>query len=214
MKHLLYAKIIFVVRLIKNSVNRLYASELERGSFSPCAQIESFEIRKPFGCKPYNWQEFIYLHDCDVGLVSLDFRVTFSDGKVATCSTKIGVLPSIRIGLEPPDTIIKDIQVGGFSNVVLQEKKSIINPRLKLSEIFPNPFSDYTTVEIESSDQMNIDLVIYNLQGLIIYSSIHQLSRGVNQITISPSESFPSGIYILSISNDEINFQKKLEIIR
>lgn len=72
--------------------------------------------------------------------------------------------------------------------------------------IYPNPFSDYTTIHF-NENQINSELIIYNLLGDIVFKK-----EGINGNTlIFTNEDLTAGMYILSIvQEDDNSYQTKL----
>jgi hypothetical protein len=116
-------------------------------------------------------------------------------------------------------------RVGGANNVYYRLKQVDINGKetfssiVKLSlgtktgvEIFPNPFNNNFTVTLSSVKATVATLKIQNIAGQVVYSKIISVTKGNNSIVVNnlPSSLNP-GIYYVTIINDEINFNSKLQ---
>lgn len=78
------------------------------------------------------------------------------------------------------------------------EENSINNLR-----VFPNPFSDITTISFELNSASDIKLEVVNMQGKIVRSeNFGQMSNGTNTITID-GKSLAVGIYHYRIISDQ-----------
>lgn len=80
-----------------------------------------------------------------------------------------------------------------------------------LVTIYPNPFSDFTTVRFANGNQSVYSLVIYNLLGVIVYQQDNITS---NQVQIRKAD-LGSGIYILNVvdtQSKEITDQVKIVV--
>ena len=78
--------------------------------------------------------------------------------------------------------------------------------------IFPNPFSDNFTVSIASSKTALATLKISNTAGQLVYSKSINITRGNNSIVVSNLPlSLKAGIYYITIGNNEINYNTKLQ---
>jgi len=79
-------------------------------------------------------------------------------------------------------------------------------------DVFPNPFNNNFTVSLASAKTTSATLKIQNTSGQLIYTKNISLSKGNNSIVINnlPS-SWGSGIYYVTIVNEEINYNTKLQ---
>ncbi len=87
------------------------------------------------------------------------------------------------------------------------------NQQFSVQKAFPNPANEYTTVEVFSPGHENLSFTLYNLVGTLIAESKHQISPGLNNLTI-PLKQYPPGMYFYKISNGDIVITKKLNISR
>ncbi len=94
-----------------------------------------------------------------------------------------------------PGSGINELQVSGF--------------KLQIS---PNPFSDYTTIEVYVPKNMkNAEIVIYNVLGVII--KIYKIVQGYNAITVLKDELPSEGIYFYSLMINNITIEKRKMVI-
>ena len=92
--------------------------------------------------------------------------------------------------------------------------------------IYPNPFSETTTLEITNWQNQNYDLKIFDIFGKTVYQSTinkstplsfgESLSRigGRSGVRSIINLNLPNGMYLLQIKNDNFIQTKKLEIIK
>lgn len=114
---------------------------------------------------------------------------------------------------------------GGSNNVFYRLKQVDINGKetfssiVKLSlgsnsgvGIFPNPFNNNFTVSLASTKASFATLKIQNTSGQLVFSKNINLNKGNNSVVIAnvPS-SLGSGIYYVTIVNDEISYNTKLQ---
>ena len=78
--------------------------------------------------------------------------------------------------------------------------------------IFPNPFTNNFTVSLASTKTSFATLKIQNTSGQLVFSKNINLNKGNNSVVITnlPS-SLGSGIYYVTIVNDEISYNSKLQ---
>jgi hypothetical protein len=84
-----------------------------------------------------------------------------------------------------------------YSNVIILRSGSV-----KLNKLYPNPVVSDVTLELETKNRMQADLIITDLQGKLVRSTKQQLEQGGNQFTINGLGSLPSGTYQLQIKGN------------
>jgi hypothetical protein len=77
--------------------------------------------------------------------------------------------------------------------------------------VYPNPFTDQFTLEIQSSGNDNLSISIINTTGIKYYETEKEVITGLNTIVISDL-SLPPGVYFVKISGYSIN--KTLPVIK
>jgi hypothetical protein len=105
---------------------------------------------------------------------------------------------------------LKQVDINGketFSSIVklsMEAKDGV--------EIFPNPFYNNFTVTLPSAKSSLATLKIFNTAGQAVYSKIISVNKGNNSIVVGnlPASINP-GVYYITITNDEINFNSKLQ---
>lgn len=131
-----------------------------------------------------------------VGLHSIRIAV-IAHGKL------FGIVPTI---IRDTITFYKiDMQPAGVNEFV-QRSFSIM-------KTFPNPASDLVTIELNSSGPATVQLRLYNLVGLCVSESFHQIPHGTSQITM-PVRQYPSGMYYYTLTAGEKSLTRKLNITR
>ena len=73
--------------------------------------------------------------------------------------------------------------------------------------VYPNPFFDYTTIEINNPQKVNYDLYLYDSKGVLIKAFMNQ-----NDNKIKLEKTFSSGIYHLQLISENGN-KRKLIIV-
>ena len=79
---------------------------------------------------------------------------------------------------------------------------------------FPNPFSEYTTIEAFIPDNVKGgEIVIYNLLGIVVKK--YTLNMGYNAITVFSGDLQGDGIYFYAfMGNDQMLDKRKMIVIR
>lgn len=76
-------------------------------------------------------------------------------------------------------------------------------------KVYPNPTSDKWNIDLFSDNAENVDIIVSDCVGKIIYNDKINLSKGDNNFTIDGS-SFSKGIYLIKIKGETTNFTQKL----
>ena len=119
----------------------------------------------------------------NIGDTCTDLNAAIRNGKVQTDCTCKGTV-----------TDINEINFG----------KKII-----LRDIYPNPITDKTTVQVFSPDESQIVLKLYNTVGILLnekYISVHQ---GENKIDYGVLVNYPTGMYYCVLFSNDINIAVK-----
>lgn len=66
----------------------------------------------------------------------------------------------------------------------------------------PNPFTDMTTILMDSQREEPATLRIYDLQGKLVLTRAINLEHGENEFVVRKSELKLSGIYMYEIESD------------
>jgi len=82
-----------------------------------------------------------------------------------------------------------------------------------VGKAFPNPAYEMTSIEVTASKPVLVNFSLFNLVGVQMTESKHQLTPGLNTLTI-PVKQYPSGMYFYKISNGETVITRKLNIAK
>lgn len=95
------------------------------------------------------------------------------------------------------------------ANQCTNSNSNLLEKELTVGTNAPNPFSEVTTIEIESQKSGNYTFTVTNLLGEKISEKEYTFSTGTNIIEYNASE-LSNGIYIYSISNELGNISNKM----
>lgn len=84
----------------------------------------------------------------------------------------------------------------------LLQKAQVNNQQSFSLATSPNPFSDQINVRIQSSSASNGVVELFDVQGKAILRQSVELSKGVNDLSLSGAE-LPKGLYFLQLKSDE-----------
>jgi hypothetical protein len=114
-----------------------------------------------------------------------------------------GVVPAV---IRDTITFYKiDMQPAGVNELVQNS--------FSITKTFPNPANEIITIELNSSGPATVQFRLYNLVGVCVSETFHQINHGTSQITV-PVRQFPSGMYYYTISSGDKNLTRKLNISR
>ncbi len=77
--------------------------------------------------------------------------------------------------------------------------------------VYPNPFNSNFTVSFSAEKTALATLKLISSTGQLMFSKMISVNKGNNSILINNLPSITPGIYYMSVSNDELNFNSKLQ---
>jgi len=97
--------------------------------------------------------------------------------------------------------------------------KSALSPIVRLNmgskdvsfELYPNPFVSSFTASFSASRQASATLQIRNINGQVLYTKTIGVTKGFNAIQLNNLPFLSRGLYHVSVQNEEINFQGKMQ---
>ena len=76
--------------------------------------------------------------------------------------------------------------------------------------MFPNPFTDYISLKVNSRQKAQLRITIYDCYGRALKKQRNDLHPGDNYIIVSGLQFLSKGAYILKAENDMQIFQYEL----
>jgi len=96
--------------------------------------------------------------------------------------------------------------------------KFVFSPVVKLSiqantslVVYPNPFRDDFTVSFSATKTGTASLRLQNSVGQLVFTKTINVNKGNNSILLNNLPTMNPGIYYITVSNDELNFNSKLQ---
>ncbi len=90
---------------------------------------------------------------------------------------------------------------------------SISNNDVQL-QIYPNPFSDNTTISFSLENKEEAKLTVYDLSGKEVITLLNrELIAGEHSVSISAKD-LPAGAYVLKLQAGQLHQQKLIEVIK
>ena len=80
-------------------------------------------------------------------------------------------------------------------------------------ELFPNPTSNETSVNISLANSSDVAVTVLNNVGQIVYQSASTLSAGSNKVNID-TRNLASGIYNVLVATENGSVTKKLSVTK
>jgi|GEM_PF-4647590 len=76
--------------------------------------------------------------------------------------------------------------------------------------MFPNPFTDYISLKVNSVQKAKLRITIYDASGRTLKKQLNELYPGDNIIIVSGLQFLSKGTYILKTESDRQTVQYKL----
>ena len=105
---------------------------------------------------------------------------------------------------------LKQVDIDGKFNFSQTIKISTGNQMSKI-DVFPNPFTNRFTASFSATKTANATLMLRNTLGQAVFQQTIRVNSGNNSISVSNLPTLNAGIYYLSIVNDDINYNSKLQ---
>ena len=131
-----------------------------------------------------------YLPDFD----PVEVKNLILDGAKKTTKLKDSVLSQGVVDLESSMELINNNSQNSNSFAFLNSSNQEIG-------VYPNPFSDYVSISINSEKRQNSLLEIYSQTGKVVYRKNIAIVRGKNEIRVNGLSDLNSGIYFIKFNN-------------
>jgi len=100
-----------------------------------------------------------------------------------------------------------------FGNI-LSGTNYLTPQNIEITQVYPNPFNPITSIHYELNHNVNIQLLIYDIQGRVITTLIDGLQTAGHHSIIWNASKFSSGIYFLKMSAGKITETKELVLVK
>lgn len=101
-----------------------------------------------------------------------------------------------------------------LNNLTSVERIGVSSPNFYIVSNYPNPFNSQTTLVFYSSNSKNVIANVYDITGKKIFSdNINALENSINSYSIN-FNSYPSGNYIIEISDGIYSSKKIITLIK
>jgi cyclophilin family peptidyl-prolyl cis-trans isomerase len=106
--------------------------------------------------------------------------------------------------------VMNEIRVTGPLGVTVFDKNE------DLVSIYPNPISEASMIEINSSTADMTEFSVLNINGALLSKQMIQVNQGVNRISLSDFKLYnlSNGVYFMMINNNEVISQKRFLIVK
>jgi len=131
----------------------------------------------------------------------------------------LGITGTVDVGFaQLPLTFPGQIAPGTHYYLALKDNACLVgtydqNPSLGFVKSAPNPFSDLTTITVESIFPGDFQFEVFNLVGQRVHARAIRLDAGVNEFSFNGS-ALPNGSYFYSISNRDGKATRRMVIAR
>ena len=102
---------------------------------------------------------------------------------------------------------------------MIKKNKDFFPKESTLGQNYPNPFNPSTVISYQLSVSSNVKLMIYNVLGQKIKTLVESFQNAgehslVWDATDERNNPVSSGIYFYCLQTNEMNFQKKMILVR
>ena len=81
-------------------------------------------------------------------------------------------------------------------------------------DVYPNPFSSNTTIEVNITENQNVKVDVYNVVGQNVFSvNKGTLSSGEHKIALN-AEELPSGMYFVTLTTEKGRITKRVSVTK
>jgi len=102
--------------------------------------------------------------------------------------------------------------------IIAVDDKQKIDPtkdlQFDLHQNYPNPVTDYTTINFNLPSDRPASLLFYNLSGEYVYGIKNSFSKGLNEVRVSTMDLNSSGLIYYFLIQDQMTAVKKLMITK
>ncbi len=121
-----------------------------------------------------------------------------------------------------PSVLVKFVATAAYGNNMYIDNINISNSNVGIKtnnadvfnvQLYPNPSSDYTNLDITSKKAAKANVVVYNTIGQVVFEKEVSLNEGFNSININ-TQAFSAGVYNVVLSSEIGNSVKKLNVTK
>ncbi len=135
---------------------------------------------------------------------SIDAGFDFSNisyGTYKVYAEVIGLTTEAAIITLSADNPTSNVQINISENGVTTGLEDIDSRYIaRIGDLYPNPVTNIAYIEVEAQETTNVDVVIINQLGQVMYQSQKQLNMGTQRLEISTNQ-LNSGLYFLQLRN-------------
>ena len=191
---IIFVNEIVPVRLLSFSANQLnqYQSSLQ-WNVEQEINVNRYEVQK-------SWDGFVFS-----GVASVNATDVAATNKTYSF---IDNLQSIKQVVYYRLKMIDNDGKFAYSKVVaIQLSKTIANSKLI---VYPNPFSAYINLTVQSDSKSDAILSIFNSNGQKFTQKNLNLNQGINNLNINDLNSLPKGIYMIEVAGDKLKLSSRI----
>ncbi|MBL7890025.1 MAG: T9SS type A sorting domain-containing protein [Bacteroidia bacterium] len=79
-------------------------------------------------------------------------------------------------------------------------------------DVYPNPFTSNTTIEVNLTENQNVKVDVYNVVGQNVFSvNKGTLSTGEHKIALN-AEELPAGMYFITLTTEKGRITKRVSV--
>jgi len=179
-------------------------------------------ISRMFDVATGNWQSTTNLTQGSAadGVVTFGYVANHAGGTSSPYRLPIGyqqmtatdVDPVVFHYLQGVDVFTAAASAGSFCTAIGQKLTTVSNLSNNsndVTEIYPNPTSGSSVIEVNMKKSANLSIEVSNMLGQIVYATNARLSAGTHKFTVETGK-WNSGVYFYTVKSADFNVTRKL----
>lgn len=121
-----------------------------------------------------------------------------------------------------PNVLVKFVGISGYGNNIYVDQVNLtagftgvkdIDENFKSVELFPNPATSQTSVNVNLANASEVTVTVVNNVGQIIFQTVSGLQAGSNTVDID-TKAYAAGIYNVVVATENGSVVKKLSVVK
>jgi len=113
-----------------------------------------------------------------------------------------------------PETVEETVDENGCSQGQLSISISLIPEDFNLHSIYPNPFNPVTNIIYGLPEQVNVQIIVYDLSGKQIETLINEFQTpGYHSVSWN-ADNLPSGVYLIRMDSGDFTQTQKVVLVK
>jgi PKD repeat protein len=138
-------------------------------------------------------------------------NLAFGTYKMVTDVTGFYSLP-ITVVIDQSNPVYNNALLEIYESTPNEIPEQIFNP-FRSGQVYPNPVSDQINIDVDVYQEMNLITEVYNLIGQKVFTGEFNLQPGSNTVSLS-TQQMEAGMYFIIIQTDTKQFSQSYKFLR